>query len=112
MLDGVVVKIVSTDGGTPRGKLADAELQFTTGPLEGLRLLGFAVWEARDDTAARRITFPAREYTLNGERRRFNFLRPIVDAEAQERVRDALLQAYAEYEEQLAEQRATGAHSS
>lgn len=34
---------------TPAGKLADAELHFTEGPLAGLRLVGFAVWEARHE---------------------------------------------------------------
>ncbi len=101
----MVVKIVPYEKGNPPGKLADAELHFTDGVLEGLKLIGFGVWERRTGTG-RNVTFPARQYAVNGERRSFALLRPIVDASAQERVRDLVLQAYAEYEEQMAEQRA------
>ena len=41
----------------------------------------------------------ARQYAINGERRSFALLRPIADVSAQERIRDLVLQAYAEYEE-------------
>ena len=43
----MTVKIIANDKGNPVGKLADAELQFTDGPLEGLKLIGFSVWETR-----------------------------------------------------------------
>ena len=46
----MTVKIVANDKGTPPGKLADAELLFTDGPLAGLKLLGFAVWERKTGT--------------------------------------------------------------
>jgi hypothetical protein len=39
---------------------------------------------------------------VNGERRSFALLRPITDSTAQDRVRDLILQAYREHEEQLA----------
>jgi len=94
----MVVKIVPNDKGNPPGKLADAELHFTEGVLEGLKLVGFAIWERRSGSG-RNVTFPARQYVVNGDRRSFALLRPIADAAAQERVRDLVLQAYAEYEE-------------
>jgi hypothetical protein len=94
----MVVKISRNDKGNPPGKLADAELHFTEGALDGLKLIGFSVWEKRNGTG-RNVTFPARQYSVNGERRSFALLRPIVDAGAQERVRDLILQAYAEHEE-------------
>lgn len=93
----MTVKITANDRGNPPGKLADAELQFTDGPLEGLKLIGFAIWERRGG-AGRNVTFPARQYSVNGERRSFALLRPLVDALAQDRVRDLILQAYAEAE--------------
>ena len=92
----MVVKIVPNDKANPPGKLADAELHFTDGVLDGLKLIGFAVWERRSGSG-RNVTFPARQYSVNGERRSFALLRPIADAAAQERVRDLVLQAYAEY---------------
>jgi hypothetical protein len=96
--DTLTVKIVANDKGDPAGKLADAELHFTDGPLAGLKLIGFAIWERRSG-GGRNVTFPARQYTVNGERRSFALLRPLADATAQDAVRDRILEAYAEYEE-------------
>lgn len=97
----MVVKIMPNDKGTPTGKLADAELHFTDGEMQGLRLLGFAVWERRTGVG-RNVTFPARTYSVNGERRSFSLLRPAGDPSSQDKVRDLVLQAYAEYEAQAA----------
>ena len=93
---GVTVTITLTAHGTPKGKLADAELHFTDGPLAGLKLVGFGIWEAR--TGGRTVTFPARQYTVNGERRSFALLRPLSDRAASHAVRDLILQAYSEAE--------------
>lgn len=98
----MVVKIVPNEKANPPGKLADAELHFTDGVLDGLKLIGFAVWERRTGNG-RNVTFPARQYAVNGERRSYALLRPIVDVSAQERIRELVLQAYAEYEEQSRE---------
>ena len=95
----MTVKIQPNDKGNPAGKLAEAELHFTAGPLEGLKMIGFGIWETRGG-ARRNVTFPARQYSVNGERRSFALLRPIVDTAAQERIRDLVLEAYAAYEEQ------------
>jgi hypothetical protein len=97
----MVVKISPNDKGTPPGKLAEAELHFEDGYLQGLKLVGFAVWERRSGTG-RNVTFPARQYSVNGERRSFALLRPVTDATAQDRVRDLILQAYQEHEEKVA----------
>jgi len=93
----MIIKIVPNDKGNPAGKLADAELHFTQGPLEGLKLIGFAVWERKSGNG-RNVTFPARQYSVNGERRSFSLLRPILDPTAQDRIRDLILQAYMEDE--------------
>ena len=94
----MVVKITPNDKGNPPGKLADAELHFTEGELEGMKLIGFSIWERRSG-GGRNVTFPARQYVVNGDRRSFALLRPITDTTVQERVRDLVLQAYAEYED-------------
>lgn len=98
----MVVKIIANDKGQPAGKLADAELHFTDGVLAGLKLIGFAVWERRGG-GRRNVTFPARQYSVNGERRSFSLLRPIADTSAQERIRDLVLEAYAEHEQSVDE---------
>ena len=92
-----MVKIMPNDKGNPPGKLAEAELHFVSGPLEGLKLIGFAIWERRTGNG-RNVTFPARQYSVNGERRSFALLRPIGDAASQERIRELILQAYQDHE--------------
>ena len=88
------IKIQRNEKGSPPGKLADAELHFTEGPLAGLKLIGFSVWERRTGSG-RNVTFPARQYSVNGERRSFALLRPAAsDASAPDAVRDLILQAY------------------
>ena len=97
----MTIKITPNDKGNPPGKLAEAELHFTEGPLTGLKLIGFAVWERRVGNG-RNVTFPSRQYQVNGERRSFSLLRPIVDATAQDKIRELILEAYQEHEERAA----------
>jgi hypothetical protein len=89
----MVIKIVRSDKGSPSGKLADAELHFTDGPLAGLKLLGFAIWERRSG-GGRNVTFPARNYSVNGATRSFVLLRTIGDEGAHDRLRDEIMQAF------------------
>lgn len=96
----VSVKIIPNEQGHPPGKLADAEVFFeaAAGPLNGLKLVGFAVWERRN--GGRNVTFPARQYSFNGERRSFALLRPITDGNGSvsEAIRDCILDAYTRIE--------------
>jgi len=93
------VRIFPNDRGNSPGKLADAELHFADGVLAGLKLVGFAVWERRAD-GGRNVTFPARQYAVNGDRRSFALLRPVADGTSQNAVRDLILRAYEEHEAQ------------
>jgi hypothetical protein len=97
----VTVIITPNDKQNPPGKLADAELHFSEGALEGLKLIGFSVWERRTGDG-RNVTFPARSFSVNGARRSFALLRPINDSTAQDRIRELILQAYADHEERAA----------
>jgi hypothetical protein len=58
------------------------------------------LWERK--TGGRNVTFPARQYSVNGERRSFALLRPSVDAASQDRLRDLILEAYKEHEAAVA----------
>ena len=70
------------------------------GPFNGMKLIGFAVWERRSG-GGRNVTFPARPYSVNGERRSFALLRPANgDASAQGAIRDLILDAYSAREAQ------------
>ncbi|MBI4486621.1 MAG: hypothetical protein HY655_11480 [Acidobacteria bacterium] len=97
----MTIQITPNDKGNPPGKLADAEVHFADGPLEGLKLIGFSIWERRGGSG-RNVTFPARQYSVNGERRSFALLRPIADTTAQNRLRELILEAFQDYEERAA----------
>jgi hypothetical protein len=85
----------------PRGQARRRGAAFSGGDLDDLELIGFSIWERRGGTG-RNVTFPARQYSVNGERRAFAMLRPVVDAAAQDRVRDQTLEAYAAFEQEVA----------
>jgi hypothetical protein len=95
----VTIKIVPNERGIPQSKLAEAEIVFEEGVLFGLKLVGFGVWEGRE---GRHVTFPARPFTANGERRSYTVLRPVSDATAQEPLRQLILKAFVEFEHQAA----------
>jgi hypothetical protein len=91
----VSVKIIPNEKGNPPGKLADAEVIFEadSGPLSGMKLVGFAVWERRG--GGKNVTFPARQYSVNGARRSFALLRPSTeDRSTQDAIRECILDAY------------------
>lgn len=89
------IKITESTGNPP-GRVAEAELHFEPqdGPLAGLKLIGFGIWQRRGTTGSLNVTFPARQYAVNGERRSFALLRPAQDANSQNTIRDAILEAY------------------
>lgn len=91
------IKIIRNERHTPQDKLADAELHFTGGELDGLKLIGFAVWNRRDGTGPH-VRLPSRSFTARGQRRSFALLRSTDDPSALDRVRQLVLQAYAEHE--------------
>jgi hypothetical protein len=100
----MTIKIVLNERGNPPAKLADVELHFDAadGVLAGLKLIGFGIWERRTG-GGRNVTFPARQYSVNGERRSFALLRPVADATAQDRIRDLILSAYAQQETEISQ---------
>lgn len=64
-------------------------VSWSAGPLDGMRLIGFALWE-RKGSSGRDATFPARQCSVNGERRTYALLH----RRSQSPVRDRILQAY------------------
>ena len=96
------VKIYMSSAGNPAAKLADAELHFEDqdGPLSGLKLVGFAIWQ-RHGKADRRVTVPARRYSLSGEQRSYPLLRPIAEtscqSSAQDKLRELILETFGEF---------------
>ena len=91
--DTMTVRISLSNSDRPTDKLADAELHFVGGPLAGLKLLGFAIWNRRD--GGYHVTFPARQYSADGQHRSFTLLRDISGHNGSSAVRDLILEAYA-----------------
>jgi hypothetical protein len=91
--DTVTVRILLSNQDRPTGRLADAELHFVAGPLAGLKLLGFAIWNRRGGGC--HVTFPARQYSANGQRRSFTLLRDIPGQTGSQAIRDLILDGYA-----------------
>ena len=89
----IEVKIIRNEQGKPAGKLADAEIHFVGGELDGLKLVGFAIWERREGTG-RSVSFPARQFIVHGDRRNFELLRAIGNPKVLRHVRDPVLGAY------------------
>ncbi|MCC7179571.1 MAG: hypothetical protein IT177_14420 [Acidobacteria bacterium] len=92
-MTNISIHIQKTNGHAAPGKLADAEIHFNGGELDGLKLVGFAVWRSRDGRGED-VTFPARQFVSQGERRSFALLRWVEKREAQERLRTVVLDAY------------------
>ena len=95
----LTVKIVPNETGNPPGKLADAELHFggaadSIAQLDGLDLIGFAIWERRGGQG-RVVTFKALTYEVGGQRRSFAPRR----LTASDRIRDLILAAYVTWED-------------
>lgn len=90
------IKITPSQTGNPPGKVAEAEIHFDPqdGVLSGMKLIGFGVWQQRNDRNALNVTFPARQYTVNGERRSFALMRPISEPTASGPLKDAIIDAY------------------
>jgi hypothetical protein len=97
----MIVKILPNDRGDPPTKLADVELLFEEGALNGLRLIGFGIWETRSGHG-RSVTFPARAYYVRGEKRMYALLRPVSDEVKADPVRKLILESYAEFEHRQA----------
>ena len=89
----ITIQILKTDSHAAPGKLADAEIHFRGGELDGLKLVGFAVWKSRDGHGEN-VSFPSRHFTVHGDRRPFSLLRWIAKREALDRLGAALLTAY------------------
>lgn len=89
----ISIHIQKTNGHAAPGKLADAEIHFAGGELDGLKLVGFGVWRSRDGRGED-VTFPSRQFVSNGERRSFALLRWVEQRDAQARLAGVVLDAY------------------
>ena len=68
------VQFVSRENG-PERLLCEAEVVFdaAAGPLAGMKLVGFSLWQGPDGEVY--VTFPSRAFGAGSDRRFFDFLR-------------------------------------
>jgi hypothetical protein len=92
-MTNITIQILKTNGHSAPGKLADVEIHFRGGELDGLKLVGFAVWQRRDGNG-QNVSFPSRQFSAHGDRRSFSLLRWIAKREAQDRLEATVLEAY------------------
>ncbi len=71
-LGSVRVVFVQRENG-PERLLSEAEMAFLEGPLSGMKLVGFSLWQGADGDVY--VTFPSRSAGAGTERRYFDYLR-------------------------------------
>jgi hypothetical protein len=87
------VQFVSKDHG-PERLVCDAELVFDEdGPLAGMKLVGFALWQGAEGEVT--VTFPSRAFGSGGERKFYDYLRSLEGNIADiRRVKDWILEQF------------------
>jgi hypothetical protein len=87
------VQFVERQNG-PERLLCEGEIVFDEdGPLMGMKLVGFSVWRGQEGDAF--VTFPSRSFGTGGERRFFDFLRPVEPGSTDgRRVKDWILEEW------------------
>lgn len=77
----------------PERLVSEAEVVFLDGPLAGMKLVGFSLWQGADGETY--VTFPSRAFGAGSERRYFDFLRSSAgEAGDVKRVKAWILDAY------------------
>jgi len=77
----------------PERLVCDAEVIFDSGPLEGMKLVGFSLWRSAEGEVF--VSLPARAFGGGSERRYFDLLRSVEGSSADaKRVRSWILDAY------------------
>jgi len=76
-----------------RGPLADVELHFDEGDLEGLKITGLSLWPSRDGGGEVFVTFPSRKYeTKEGATKYFDYIQG--DKGAVNALKGQIIEAY------------------
>ena len=85
------IHIAFTDANTIN-KLADVQLAFKGGPLDGVTLSGFSVWQNKSGNGEN-VSFPARPYTTpKGEKKTFSYIHG--ESAGMSQLRTVILEAY------------------
>ena len=87
------IVFVKKDSG-PERLVCDAEIVFgDSGPLSGLKVVGFNLWRTADGDVS--VTFPARAFGAGSDRRFFDYLRATDgDAVAVKRLKAWIVEEY------------------
>lgn len=87
------VQFVARDNG-PERLICEAEVHFgpESGPLSGMKLVGFSLWRSAEGDLY--VTFPSRATGAGTERRYFDYLRSTEGGGEARRVKDWILEEY------------------
>jgi hypothetical protein len=86
------VEIVPPQPRSPAWKLAEAEISFEGGLLDGVKLTGFTIAEGRDGKL--RLTMPQKEYMKGGQKQYWDFIQPVLHTTSIGRLRDLIFAEY------------------
>jgi hypothetical protein len=86
------IEIVPPHPRSPNWKLAEAEISFEGGVLDGVKFTGFTITEGRDGKL--RLTMPQKEYMSGGQKQYWDYVRPVLHPSAIGRLRDAIIEEY------------------
>lgn len=91
------IEIVPPHQRSPAWKLAEAEISFEGGVLDGVKLTGFTITEGRDGKL--RLTMPQKEYLKGGQKQYWDFIQPVLHPTSIGRLRDTILDEYEKWKE-------------
>lgn len=68
------IKVYKNEKGHPENLLANVEI-YLDGSFAGLKITGISIWRGKDGVAGQFVTLPSKEYSKDGERKFYEFLR-------------------------------------
>jgi hypothetical protein len=84
-----------SNGKTMRNHVANFDILFEEGCLAGLKLVGGALWSAKDGSDEIRVTLPAHKIVQDGKERYYDLLRSTEkDAQAIREFKERVVSAY------------------
>lgn len=91
------IEIVPPHPRSPDWKLAEAEIVFEGGLLDGLKLVGFTVTEGRDGRL--RVGLPQKDYMSGGQKQYWDFVKPVLHPARVNELRATILAEYERWKE-------------
>lgn len=92
------LEIIQPHARAPKWILAEAEVAFEGGLLDGVKLVGFTVTKSKSGKL--RVMLPQKDYMSGGQKQYFDFVRAVLHPSKVEELKEAIIAAYEEWKEQ------------